>query len=79
LFVSLTAHAGIKIASCKESNAVASKLGATVVLRGVLGLPVSPDDIPDSGEIEVLETVVAASAVHTLGDVAVEPDTVVNS
>ena len=44
------------------------------MLRGILGLPVSPDDIPDSGEIEVIETVVAASAVRTLGDVAVEPD-----
>ena len=50
-----------------------------MVLRGVLGLPVSADDIPASGEIEVLETVVAASAVRTLGDVAIEPDTVLNN
>ena len=71
----LTARVGTRMASCKESNAVASKLGAIVILRGVLGLSTSPDDIPDSGEVEVLETVVTASAVRTLGDVAVEPDT----
>lgn len=62
------------MASCKESNAVASKLGAIVVLRGVLGLPVSPDDIPDAEEPMVTQTVVTASRVRTLGDVSVESD-----
>lgn len=62
------------MASCKESNAVASKLGAIVVLRGVLGLPVSPDDIPHAEDPMVNQTVVAAPSVRTLGDVSVEPD-----
>lgn len=66
---------GIKLAQCKESNAVASKLGAIIILRGVLGRPVSPDDIPDTGGASILETVVAASSVRVLGDVIVEPDT----
>jgi len=64
----------IKSTLCKGES-VASKLGAIAVLRGVLGLPVSPDDIPHADQIDLMDTVVVALAVRTLGDVEVEPDT----
>lgn len=65
---------GVKLASCKESNAVASKTGAIVVLRGVLGLPVSLDDIPDAEQPLMTQTIVEAPAVRTLGEITVESD-----
>ncbi|KAF7311613.1 DEAD H helicase [Mycena kentingensis (nom. inval.)] len=32
--------------SCKEKNVISSKLGALVILRGILGIPIDPNTIP---------------------------------
>ena len=37
----------VESSSCKEGNLVSSKLGALVVLQGILGIDINPDDIPD--------------------------------
>lgn len=65
---------GIQITQCKESNAVSSKIGAIIILRGVLGRSVHPEDIPNAEEPIVSETVIAATHVKASGDVVVEPD-----
>ncbi|KAF8316647.1 P-loop containing nucleoside triphosphate hydrolase protein [Clavulina sp. PMI_390] len=64
----------VKMASCKESNAVASKIGALLILRAVLGRPIDWEDVPYAENFAMNETVVAASAVKTLGEVQVERD-----
>jgi DEAD/DEAH box helicase domain-containing protein len=69
---------GIQLASCKEGNEIASKLGAKIILRGVLGRPVSLDDLPDMEPLEN-ETIVPAPPVRVIGDVEVEPDRTVST
>lgn len=37
---------GIRSALCKEGNIVSSKLGAQIIIRGILGLPIDEQAIP---------------------------------
>lgn len=71
-----TPDIGIQITQCKESNAVSSKSGAVIILRGVLGRSVLPEDILEADEPIIAETVIAATHVKATGDVVVEPDVI---
>lgn len=69
----VSGNTGIQLGSCKEGNEIASKLGARVILQGVLGRPVNLDQFPDI-EPSDPETIVAATAVKAIADVEIEPD-----
>ena len=69
---------GIQSAMCKEKNQVASKLGAKVILQGVLGRPINEDELgPDVDQPPLTVTVVPASTVHAMDDTVVEPDPII--
>jgi len=52
---------------------VSSKLGAQIVLRGIMGLPIDIDAIPDPEVLaELPETIVEAGTVRALDGVQVE-------
>lgn len=55
--------------SCKESNEVASKLGALVILKGILGRSLGLDDFPDVDSNEVPDTIMEAEPVRAAEDV----------
>ncbi|KLO10412.1 DEAD/H helicase [Schizopora paradoxa] len=57
---------------CKENNEVASKLGAQVLLRGVLGLPIDADAIPEQEDGSFTVTIVEAQTVRAVEGVEVE-------
>lgn len=64
---------GIRSAFCKQGNVVSSKLGAQIVLRGIMGLPIDIDAIPDPEVLaELPETIVEAGTVRALDGVQVE-------
>ncbi|KAF8580679.1 P-loop containing nucleoside triphosphate hydrolase protein [Ramaria rubella] len=58
--------------ACKEGNEVSSKLGAQVVLRGILGMATNLDAIPDVDPESVPGTIVEAESVRTIDGVEVE-------
>ncbi|KZV84071.1 hypothetical protein EXIGLDRAFT_727691, partial [Exidia glandulosa HHB12029] len=59
--------------SCKESNEVSSKIGALLVLRGLLGLAIESDNVPDlSDEGRFPETIVVADVVDVVSNIEVE-------
>ncbi|EJD53252.1 DEAD/H helicase [Auricularia subglabra TFB-10046 SS5] len=58
---------------CKEQNEVASKLGAQLILRGLLGLPIELDSIPEQDHA-FPRTIVEASSVSAIDNVHVETD-----
>ncbi|KZS99153.1 P-loop containing nucleoside triphosphate hydrolase protein [Sistotremastrum niveocremeum HHB9708] len=62
---------------CKEGNEVSSKVGALIVLRSLLDLPLRLDEIPDAPYLidPLMETVVEATQVRALDDIEVEPTT----
>lgn len=62
---------GCQSATCKESNIVSSKLGARVVLRGLLNLPMEEDAIP-TDENGITDTVIEADPVVLAPGVEVE-------
>lgn len=64
------------MATCKEANVVASKVGAKVILQAVLGLRLSEDELgPDLPEDEaILETVEVAASVRAVDEVSIEKD-----
>ncbi len=63
---------GIISSYCKENNDVASKLGAQVLLRGILGLPIDLDAIPEQDIDNYTITVVEAQTVRAVQGVEVE-------
>lgn len=63
---------GIISSYCKENNEVASKLGAQVLLRGVLGLPIDADAIPEQEDGSFTVTIVEAQTVRAVEGVEVE-------
>ena len=67
----LIAFQGIQSPYCREQNIVASKLGAQIVIRSILGLPIDIDAIPE-GETEILDTIVEAEPVRAAEGVEVE-------
>lgn len=63
--------------SCKEGNEVSSKLGAQVILRGILGLEIEPENIVLQFEgHRGFDTVIEASTVRAIDGVQVETDIV---
>ena len=72
--VTLKQLTGIQSPYCKEGNVVSSKLGAQIIIRGLLGLPIDLDSIPDPDvQAEIYpDTIVEAEHVRTMPDVEVE-------
>jgi DEAD/DEAH box helicase domain-containing protein len=65
----------VESAGCKEGNLVSSKLGARLVLQGVLGVPIDADAVPDmGGEVLASATVVEAQGVGVEEGVKVESE-----
>jgi hypothetical protein len=64
---------GIHSANCREENKVASKLGALLVLRGLLDLEINPESIPEQVDQETgFDTIVEADYVRPVDGVNVE-------
>ena len=61
----LCAYAGVHSAACKEANEVASKLGATIILRGLAGLSVNRENVPYNADGTFYNTIVEAPPVQT--------------
>ncbi|KAH7910172.1 hypothetical protein BJ138DRAFT_1153504 [Hygrophoropsis aurantiaca] len=61
-------------ARCKENNTVASKIGALLILRSLLGLDINPNDIPVQGEsfTESFETIEETDYIRAVDGVEVE-------
>lgn len=76
---SVFSSSGILDPFCREHNTVLSKVGAKVILQALLGLPVSPEDVPRPehlpGDLVAHhQTIVEADAIPTQGNVQVERD-----
>jgi DEAD/DEAH box helicase domain-containing protein len=55
---------GVQNAACKEGNLVCSKIGAHIILRGLLGMEVDADAIPmQCDAFGASETVVEADSI----------------
>jgi DEAD/DEAH box helicase domain-containing protein len=65
---------GVQSPLCKVGNQVSSKLGARLILRGILGLEIDVDGIPMQDGGFDWNTVVEATSVRTVGNVQVETD-----
>lgn len=70
---------GILDPFCREHNLVLSKVGAKAILQALLGLPVSPEDVPPphhlAGDpVAHHQTVVEADTIPTQGNIQVERD-----
>lgn len=68
---------GVEDSECREGNLVSSKLGAKLVLRTILDLPINEEEIPDRDfEMSSLagETIVEATGVYQADGVEVEYD-----
>lgn len=64
---------GIHSTKCKEENKVASKLGALLILRGLLSLEIDPEIIPERVDEETgFDTIVEADYVRAVDGVEVE-------
>jgi len=59
--------------SCKEGNKVSSKIGALIVLRGILGIAIDADSIVPQYDVG-FETIVVASSVRAVEGIQVEAD-----
>ncbi|KAF7359385.1 P-loop containing nucleoside triphosphate hydrolase protein [Mycena sanguinolenta] len=63
----------IHSSACREKNEVTSKLGALLVLRGILDIAVDPDSIPIQNEMDIgHDTIVHPAGVGELAGVTVE-------
>lgn len=71
--ISNTTPSGIHSAKCREENKVSSKLGALLVLRGLLNLEINPESIPERVDEETgFDTIVEADYVRAVDGVEVE-------
>lgn len=70
-FAALIALTGIQSPYCREQNIVASKIGAQIVVRSILGLPIDIDAIPE-GETEIVDSIVEAEPVRAAEGVELE-------
>ncbi|KAI5124321.1 hypothetical protein M0805_008928 [Coniferiporia weirii] len=61
----------IRSSYCKEGNIVSSKIGAQIVIRGILGLPIDIDAIPDAAQIGA-DSIVEAEPVRAVDGVEIE-------
>ena len=76
---SIFSSSGILDPFCREHNTVLSKLGAKVILQGLLGLPVLQEDVPlpehlPGDPVAHHQTIVEADAIPIQGNVQVERD-----
>jgi len=70
---------GILDPFCHERNTVFSKVGAKAILQALLGLPVSPEDVPllehlPGDPAAHHQTVIEADVIPTQGNIQVERD-----
>ena len=65
---------GVLTPYCKENNKVASKLGAQIILRSILGLPIDVDAIPSTEDSQphAQNTIVEADPVRVVEGVEIE-------
>ena len=63
--------AGIESALCREGNVVSSKVGAQIVIMGILNMPVDEGAIPDQ-DFSVIDSIVEAEPVRAEANVQVE-------
>lgn len=69
----MDSFSGIHSATCREENKVSSKLGALLVLRGLLNLEINPESIPKRMDEETgFDTIVEADYVRAVDGVEVE-------
>ncbi|CAK5264861.1 unnamed protein product [Mycena citricolor] len=69
--ITIDRAAGVYSPACKEKNSVASKLGALIVLRGILGIFIDAAAIPEQ-DSDADDSIVPASGVGAITDVLVE-------
>ena len=70
---------GILDPFCREHNVVFSKVGAKAILQALLGLSVSPEDVPPQehlpgDSVAHHQTVTEADVIPTQGNIQVERD-----
>lgn len=64
---------GIHSATCREENKVSSKVGALLILRGILDLEINAESIPERVDEETgFDTIVEADYVRAVNGVEVE-------
>jgi len=64
----------IESSSCSEGNIVASKIGAVIILQGMLGCSIDWDCLPAIGPPASQTTIIEAEEVRAVGGVVVEMD-----
>ncbi|CAE6406342.1 unnamed protein product [Rhizoctonia solani] len=62
----------IRGTKCGENDAVSSKIGASIILKGLLDVHIDPDMVPNFGSLQLNETVVEAESVRAARDTKVE-------
>ena len=64
---------GIHSATCREENKVSSKVGALLILRGILDLEINVESIPERVDEKTgFDTIVEADYVRAVNGVEVE-------
>lgn len=65
---------GVSSPSCKEGNVVSSKVGALIILKALLNIPIDVDLLQQEPRVvnDAHETVVAATSVRVAEGVEVE-------
>lgn len=64
---------GIHSATCREENKVSSKVGALLILRGILDLEINAESVPERVDEETgFDTIVEADYVRAVDGVEVE-------
>jgi len=64
---------GVQSPSCREGNEVSSKIGALIILKGILGLAMDADGIAPQQDVGH-GTIVVASSVRAVEGIQVEVD-----
>lgn len=62
---------GIESALCREGNVVSSKMGAQIVIMGILNMPIDEIAIPDQ-DFTIVDSIVEAEPVRAEGNVQLE-------
>ncbi|KAH7335388.1 P-loop containing nucleoside triphosphate hydrolase protein [Rhizoctonia solani] len=62
----------IRGAKCGENDVVSSKIGASVILKGLLDVHIDPDMVPNFGSLQLNETITEAESVRAARDTKVE-------
>jgi len=63
---------GIHSPACRENNEVCSKLGASLIIKSLLGHPIDPQQVPEQNAMYGLNTVAIAQSVPAVENLAVE-------